>query len=128
MSSPIRILLVDDEQLVLSSLRRLLVREGLSVKTCSSGQEALALLETETVDLVLSDHRMPGMSGLEFLDHVASRWPSIRRCMLTAQADKELLDNASASGLLHDVFAKPWSNEVIINQIRALLMASRDAS
>ena len=128
MSSPMRILLVDDEQLVLSSLRRLLVREGLSVQTCSSGQEALALLETETVDLILSDHRMPGMSGLEFLDQVASRWPNIKRCMLTAQADKDLLDKAFASGLLHDVFAKPWRNEMMINRIQALLMGSRGAS
>lgn len=116
-----RVLLVDDEQLVLSSLRRLLVREGLSVATCSSGAEALALLEKATVDLVLSDHVMPGMTGIEFLDQVASRWPGIQRCMLTAQANKQLLDQSLASGLLHHAFSKPWCNEALIAQIQASL-------
>lgn len=121
MSREIRVLLVDDEQLVLSSLRRLLARAGFDVRTASSGAEALATLETTEVDLIVSDYKMPGMNGIEFLGQVAPRWPSILRCMLTAQADKELLQESLANGLLHRSFTKPWDNRALVSDLQSLV-------
>ena len=110
---------MDDEPLVLSSLRRLLMRERFEVSTCTSGDEALTILEKEQFDLIVSDYKMPGMNGIEFLRAVRPRWPDIPRCMLTAQADQEamrqilgnLLDNAikyTPSGGLVEVI---WREE-----------------
>lgn len=114
----IRILIVDDEKLVLSSLRRLLARGEFQVSTACSGAEALALLETTPVDIVLSDYQMPGMNGVEFLERVAPRWPAIRRCMLTAQADEATLSRALESGVLHHAWTKPWDNRKLLEDLR----------
>jgi len=122
-SREIRVLLVDDERLVLSALRRLLARAGFDVKTAMSGPEAVALLEKEPVDLIVSDYQMPGMTGIEFLREVAPRWPDILRCMLTAQADKELLDAALRDGLLHRAFRKPWDNRRLVADLQELTRA-----
>jgi two-component system NtrC family sensor kinase len=117
--SAIRVLLVDDEKLVLSSLRRLLMRESFEVMVAESGPDALGLLEHGEVDLVVSDYKMPGMNGVEFLEQVRVRWPDIRRCMLTAQADRETLDRALQAGTVQVAFRKPWDNRDLIESLRA---------
>ena len=119
MSDKIRVLLVDDEQLILNSLRRVLLRGPFDVALANSGPAALAYLEANTVDLIVSDYKMPRMTGIEFLREAAPRWPEIRRYMLTAQADKEVLDAALADGLLHGVFKKPWNSAELIEALSA---------
>jgi len=119
--SDIRILLVDDEALVLSSLRRLLRRANFEVATATSGPEALAALESSEFDVIVSDYKMPGMTGIEFLRAVAPRWPAVRRCMLTAQADKDLLDQALADGLLARAWTKPWDNQALVGALQTLV-------
>jgi CheY-like chemotaxis protein len=111
---------VDDVRLVLTSLRRMLERAGFHVEAAESGAGALALLAGTEVDVVLSDFMMPGMNGIELLGEVAAKWPRVRRAMLTAQADKELLDRALADGLLHAAFQKPWNNLELAEALRAL--------
>ncbi len=73
--SPPVLLLVDDETRILSALRRTLRREGYEILTAESVAEGLRILESREVDLVLTDQKMPGMSGLEFLAQVADRYP-----------------------------------------------------
>lgn len=77
------LLLVDDEPNILSSLRRVLRNEPYQVLTASGGEEALALLERQPIDLVLSDARMPNMDGATLLSHVQKRWPTCLRILLT---------------------------------------------
>ncbi len=120
MSAMIRVLLVDDEKLVLSSLRRLLRREDFDVATAESGAEGLRHLEDHEVDVIVSDFQMPGMNGVEFLEQVAPRWPGIKRCMLTAQADRNVLEAALADGTLHRAFRKPWNNQGLVDALREL--------
>ncbi|HEX5136556.1 MAG TPA: response regulator [Planctomycetota bacterium] len=120
MTGRIRVLIVDDVRLVLTSLRRMLERVGFHVEAAESGAAALALLEGTEVDVILSDFMMPGMNGIELLGEVAAKWPRVRRAMLTAQADKELLDRALADGLLHAAFQKPWDNLELAEALRAL--------
>jgi CheY-like chemotaxis protein len=107
----VRILIVDDVRLVLTSLKRTLERAGFHVEAAESGEAALALLERTEVDVVLSDFMMPGMNGIELLREVAAKWPRVRRAILTAQAEKDLLDRALADGLLEAAFQKPWDNQ-----------------
>ncbi|MCK6461142.1 MAG: response regulator [Planctomycetes bacterium] len=114
MTATIRVLVVDDVRLVLTSLRRLLERAGFHVEVAESGADALALLGRAEVDIVLSDFMMPGMNGIELLREVAAKWPHVRRAMLTAQADKDLLDRSLADGLLHAAFQKPWNNQHLV--------------
>lgn len=118
MSDEIRVLLVDDEKLVLSSLRRLLRREDFEVAICESGADGLAFLEGHEVDVIVADFKMPGMNGVEFLKQVAPRWPGAKRCMLTAQADKQVLDAALEDGTLHRAFQKPWDNRQLVKRLR----------
>ena len=73
------VLIVDDEERILAALRRCLRREGYDILTAQSPADALSLLEKHEVHLVLSDEKMPAMSGLEFLAVVASRWPATAR-------------------------------------------------
>lgn len=120
MTAKVRVLVVDDVRLVLTSLRRLLGRAGFHVEVAESGAEALALLERAEVDVVLSDFMMPGMNGIELLREVAAKWPHARRAILTAQAEKELLDRALADGLLHAAFQKPWNNQELVEALKAL--------
>jgi CheY-like chemotaxis protein len=123
-TAPVRILIVDDVRLVLTSLRRLLERAGFEVEAAESGAEALATLERASVDVVVSDFMMPGMNGIELLREVAGRWPRVRRAMLTAQAEKELLDRALADGLLHAAFQKPWNNQELVDALKRVFHGS----
>jgi len=77
------VLCVDDEPSILSALRRVLRAEGCRILTASSGAEALALLEAEPVDVVVSDMRMPVMDGARLLAEVRARWPGTARVLLT---------------------------------------------
>ena len=111
MTAKVRVLIVDDVRLVLTSLKRMLERAGFHVEAADSGAAALALLERTEVDVVLSDFMMPAMNGIELLREVSARWPRVRRAILTAQAEKDLLDRALADGLLEAAFQKPWDNQ-----------------
>ena len=92
-AAPPTILCVDDEPNILSSLRRLFRPHGYRVLTADGGAAGLALLESETVDLVISDMRMPHMDGAQFLAQVRQRWPGTMRLLLTGYADiQSILD------------------------------------
>jgi CheY-like chemotaxis protein len=119
-SAPVRILIVDDVPIVLTSLHRVLERAGFRVEAADSGAMALSLLGRAEVDVVVSDFMMPGMNGIELLRAVAERWPRVRRVMLTAQADADLLDQSLRDGIIHASFQKPWDNKTLAESLRAL--------
>ncbi len=88
-----RILFVDDEVGVLDGLRRMLrsMREVWDLRVAASGEEGLARLEAETFDVVVSDMRMPGMDGAEFLTEVKRRHPQIVRIVLSGQSEQGMI-------------------------------------
>lgn len=118
------LLLVDDEARVLSALERALRREGWVVRTAESPGEALRILEEVSFDLVLSDHKMPGMSGVEFLGLVRQRYPSTARLLLTGWAEALSSDEMAAAGI-EDVISKPWDDAELKALLRARLSAGR---
>jgi response regulator RpfG family c-di-GMP phosphodiesterase len=102
------ILFVDDEQNILSSLRRLARRWGYDAIVAASGAEGLTQLGANDVDVVVSDMRMPEMSGAEFLEHVAEHWPRTMRILLTGYADLASAVAAVNRGRIFRYLSKPW--------------------
>ncbi len=101
------VLFVDDEPAILAATQRTLRAEPYEVFTAESAKEALELFEKHAIDVVVSDARMPGVSGFAFLEKVKERSPSTIRIMLTGEAD---LSSASAliqSGDLYRFLCKP---------------------
>jgi response regulator RpfG family c-di-GMP phosphodiesterase len=108
------ILCVDDEPSILSALRRLFRARGFKVLVAESGQAGLTLLESENVDLVISDMRMPEMDGVVFLENVRQRWPHILRLLLTGYADITSIMGAINRGEIYRYIAKPWDDNDIL--------------
>lgn len=105
-----KILVVDDEPANVRLLERLFRREY-HVITANSGAEALALLETHDAAVIVSDQRMPGMTGVEFLKRAAEMRPHTVRIVLTGYADINSLVEALNSGVVYKYVPKPWMNE-----------------
>ncbi|MDP2006840.1 MAG: response regulator [Rubrivivax sp.] len=120
-NSPVNILTVDDEPSILSALRRLFHPEGWRVLQAGSGADGLLLLETETVDLVISDMRMPEMDGATFLEQVRLRWPEPQRVLLTGYADIGSTVAAVNRGEIHRYIAKPWDDTDLLLVVREQL-------
>lgn len=108
------ILVVDDEMMVLVTLRAILEREGYTVVTSSSPREALHAVAHQEFGVVISDHRMPEMMGLEFLKECRRTRPECSRVLLTAVLNlKEMMD-ALSSGEICRFVAKPWLREELL--------------
>ncbi|MEC4675322.1 MAG: ATPase, T2SS/T4P/T4SS family [Nitrospirota bacterium] len=105
------LLFVDDEPGVLKSLRRVFNEENYIIHTVSNGNEALELLDKEKIHLVISDHRMPGMTGAQLLRLIKQRWPEIIRIMLTGYADVQSIMGAVNEGAVYKFITKPWNDE-----------------
>jgi signal transduction histidine kinase/FixJ family two-component response regulator len=116
------VLYVDDEP---ENLRifELTFRRQFGIYTALSGEEGLAILNTKPVALVLSDHRMPGMTGTEFLARVAEIDPHTIRIMVTAYGDAETLQSAINNGSIYRFIPKPWNPD----DVRATLIRGIEA-
>jgi response regulator RpfG family c-di-GMP phosphodiesterase len=105
-----KLLIVDDETANLRLLERLF-RDDYFCLTAPSGQEAMRLLDQHDVAVIISDQRMPQMTGLELLKETASRRPHMVRILLTGYTDVEALVEAVNCGLVYMYVSKPWNNE-----------------
>lgn len=119
--SPHTILLVDDEMNIINSLRRALHGEGHIVLTAGNAAEALNILQTTPVDLIISDIGMPGMNGLELLSVVKERHSSVARIVLTANNEAATVIKAVNEGEVYRFLTKPWDNEELRICIRHTL-------
>ncbi len=125
------LLFVDDEANILSALKRLFRPLGYRIITAQSGREGLEILQQQTVDLVISDMRMPEMDGAAFLEQVVAHWPDTVRILLTGYADLTSTIKAVNSGQIYRYISKPWEeNDITLSVKRALeqknLEADRD--
>lgn len=114
------ILYVDDEE---SNLRifKNTFRRQYNIVTASSGLQGLALLENGNIDLILTDQRMPGMSGVDFLKKAIDKFPELNRIMITAYTDYDILREAVNTLKIFQYVEKPWKEEEIKSTIdRAL--------
>jgi response regulator RpfG family c-di-GMP phosphodiesterase len=115
------LLLVDDEPNILAALRRLFRPCGYRIFTAESGAQGLDILAGEQIDLVISDMRMPRMSGAQFLEQVRERSPDTVRILLTGHSDiAATVDAVNRGGILRYV-AKPWEDNDMLLGVRHAL-------
>jgi DNA-binding NtrC family response regulator len=121
------ILLVDDEEDIRESLKALFETclEGVSVRVAPGGQIALDLMEKEPIDLIISDFKMPGMNGLEFLQRAQKRSPSVPRILVTAFPDLDIAIRAINEANIENFFTKPFEPDQVLNVVRQLLHEQR---
>lgn len=112
------LLVVDDERATRRSLVRALEDEPYRIVEADSGEAALSLLGERPVHVVLSDHQMPGMTGLDLLRHVKLRRPDVARLMVTANDEFETAVRAINLGEVSRFIRKPWDDEEMRCSIR----------
>ncbi|MDD5105545.1 MAG: ATPase, T2SS/T4P/T4SS family [Desulfuromonadaceae bacterium] len=105
------LLFVDDEDNVLNALRRIFLDENYVILTANSGEKALEILARESVQLVITDHRMPVMTGAELLKQIREKYPETIRIMLTGYADVNSIMGAVKDGAVYKFITKPWNDE-----------------
>ena len=113
----VKILVVDDETAILDTLKILLKREGYAVTTACTGKEALVLLEEDPPDMVLTDIRMPGLTGLDVLNRAREVDPEAVVILMTAQASLQTAMEAVNAGAYH-YLQKPFANEELLGLLR----------
>jgi diguanylate cyclase (GGDEF)-like protein len=111
------ILIVDDEANVRNALKRLLRRDGYKILTADSAREGLDMLARHGVQVILSDQRMPGMNGTEFLNRVKELYPQTVRIILSGYAELECVIEAINRGAIYRFFTKPWNDETLRSDI-----------
>ena len=104
------LLLVDDEENIVSSLKRLFRRDGYRILTAGSGAEALKVLAANDVTVILSDQRMPGMTGVEFLRQAKVLCPDSVRMTLSGYTDLQSIIDAVNEGAVYKFLTKPWDD------------------
>lgn len=112
------LLLVDDETDVLSALKRMLRLEGYDIITATSAREGLELLSIYPVQVIISDQRMPQMSGSEFLSRVRDLHPHTVRLILSGYADLRSVTEAINHGAIYKFLTKPWDDEMLRMDLR----------
>jgi response regulator RpfG family c-di-GMP phosphodiesterase len=120
-----RVLLVDDEESILNSLRRLLRGQPYEVLLATSGAQALEIMALEPVDLVMSDARMPNMDGATLLAHIHQHYPDTLRILLTGYVDLTTIVKAINEGQIDRYISKPWHDEELLLTLRQSLAYQR---
>ncbi|HXV36983.1 MAG TPA: HD domain-containing phosphohydrolase [Myxococcota bacterium] len=112
------VLFVDDEPNILKSLQRLLRNEDMNVLCAATGAEALRMLEESPAQVVVTDQRMPEMTGVELLSAVRQRHPEIIRMMLTGFTEIKVAVEAINQGEIYRLITKPWNDDELRATIR----------
>lgn len=121
------ILCVDDEKIILSSLKtqmREKLGQGFIYETAENADEAMALMddlakENMGILVIVSDWLMPGIKGDEFLVLIHQKYPNTVKIMLTGQASQDAIENAQKNANLYACLTKPWNSDELISTIRS---------
>ncbi|MGD9567271.1 MAG: HDOD domain-containing protein [Sedimentibacter sp.] len=116
------ILLVDDEIQILNSLKRLFLFRGYNIFTANNGGEALSILQKEKINLMITDIRMPGISGYELLDKSSEVSPLTIRVVLSGYADESTLLKIQQNNLAKLYILKPWNNGELLSSVKQIFI------
>lgn len=105
------LLLVDDEDSILQSLRRMFRRDGYTIHLAASGEEGLAILDQTPIGVIVSDQRMPVMTGSEFLSKVKEKYPETIRIVLSGYTELSSITDAINQGAIYKFLTKPWDDD-----------------
>ena len=111
------VLFVDDEPNILRAIKRALFSMNITLLLAESGAKALELMEQQDVHVVISDMKMPQMSGAELLEQIANKYPNTFRVVLTGYADIESTIRAVNQGKIHRYLQKPWDNKELVSVV-----------
>ncbi len=106
----IKVLYVDDEKHNLTSFKATYRRE-FKVYTAESAQEGMQILDDEEVDIILTDQRMPQMTGVEFLEQIKEKHPGPIRILITGYSDIQAIIDAINKGQVYRYISKPWDTQ-----------------
>ena len=112
------LLLVDDEANILSALRRLLRPDGYEILSAGCGEQGLELLARQPVDVIISDQRMPGLSGADFLRQARILRPDTIRIMLSGYTELQSVTDAVNEGAIYKFLTKPWNDDHLRAHLR----------
>src|SRR5690349_4563720 len=118
------VLIIDDEASIRESLQTLLELEGFTVETATNGEEGLARIAEQPMDLVLLDFALPDRNGLEILRDIRDRDPNLAVIMITAYGTVENAVSAMQSGATNFI-QKPWDNEKLVADVRSVVARRR---
>ncbi|WP_018151890.1 ATP-binding response regulator [Leeia oryzae] len=107
------ILLVDDEENILSALYRLLRQDGYEILRAVGGAAALELLKSHKPGVIISDQRMPGMTGVQFLSQAKTICPDSVRLVLSGYTDLKTVTDAINEGSIYKFLTKPWDDDFL---------------
>ncbi|WP_201243464.1 EAL domain-containing protein [Rheinheimera salexigens] len=111
------LLLVDDEENILHSLKRMLRKQPYNVLTCNSAEQAFELLALHNIQVIVSDQRMPKMSGTEFFSRVKDMYPNTIRIVLSGYTDLRSVTDAINHGSIYKFITKPWQDNELMEEI-----------
>ncbi|HRF73006.1 MAG TPA: response regulator [Accumulibacter sp.] len=118
LSKPARhLLLVDDEESILRSLQRMLRRDSYTIHLATSGEDGLAILEREPIGVIVTDQRMPGMTGSQFLSKVKEKYPETIRIVLSGYTELNSITDAINTGAIYQFLTKPWDDDLLREKI-----------
>jgi len=112
------LLLVDDEPNILASLKRLFRPDGYEILIANSGDEGLEILQTRQVDVIVSDQRMPLMTGVEFFRRAKSNYPDTIRIVLSGYTELQYITDAINEGSIYRFLTKPWDDQQLRDQVQ----------
>jgi diguanylate cyclase (GGDEF)-like protein/PAS domain S-box-containing protein len=117
------LLVVDDEPAIGSAIKRLLRRENYPIHLAPSGAAGLEILKSERIGVIISDQRMPGMSGSEFLVRAREICPRTVRVVLSGYADLDAMARVVNEGAIFRYLSKPWDDDELRQTIQAAFAA-----
>lgn len=113
-----QVLVVDDDPPVANSLRRLFKRAGFDVIVAGDGKEAISLLEQYDPDVVISDYRMPDVSGVEVLKQAQQTRPDAVRILISGYSEEGAFDRCRKQEAFFIFFSKPWDDKILIAEVQ----------
>jgi len=116
-----KILFVDDESLILQSIKRIMRSKKIEIYLAECTDEAFSILDTNRIDIVVTDVRMPDMNGIDFLKEVRQKYPHIYRLILSGQVERNDVLNAILQGIAFEYLTKPWKKDVLRENLNHII-------
>jgi DNA-binding NtrC family response regulator len=115
-----KILLIDDDEWIRNSMILFFETEGCQLLALETAEEAIEALEQQHYDIIITDYRLPGMDGLQFLNRIQSLYPDALKMLITAYRSPEVVSAAIKAGI-HDFIEKPFTSETIEDSLSRLI-------
>ena len=120
-----KLLLIDDDEWIRDSLSLFFEGEGCHLLALETAEEALEALKHQSYDIIITDYRLPGIDGLEFLRHIQSKNIDAMNILITAYGDDEVISEARRMGV-QDIINKPFNSEDIEASLTRLIEINRN--